>query len=218
MTHLSRAEYTPKKDRNRLFKNTLADPSNGVRDHAILRLLYGMPVRPIELIRFSTCDFVDQQGVVNPNEKLVIKKEISFSGLERPMPLLDPVLINGLQAWVNCRLENEWGVTQTGYIDLDTPFFMVNKNNGFTIHKTIQDGKERFSTESINRIIRKRFALNGIEGNVENGLRTWTLDRHHEGRDARAIWQLRGDLRFDTVQNAIRNDPIRLGALVEKVF
>ncbi|VAW58815.1 hypothetical protein MNBD_GAMMA08-1112, partial [hydrothermal vent metagenome] len=199
-------------------KNTISDPANGIRDHAILRLLFGLPVRSIEMIRLMTSDVCNQAGTINPNEKLTIRKEISFSGIERPMPLLNSQLIKALQLLIDWRIENGWGVTPTGYIDLDTPLFLVNKTKGFATNNIIKDGKQKVSAQSINRVIKKRFELNGIEGNIESGLRTWTLNRHHEGRDARAIWMLRGDLRFDTVQNIIRNDHIRLGALVENVY
>lgn len=80
-----------------MFENTLKDPKNGVRDHAILRLIYGSPVRPFELKRVVGRDLVNDEGRVLPKRDRVIRKEISFNGRERPMPILDSVLIEALQ-------------------------------------------------------------------------------------------------------------------------
>lgn len=216
---MSRAEYTLEEDRNRLFKNTLADPKDGVRDHCILRLLYGLPLRPVELIRLETLDFVNSDGVVFSNADGVLRKEISFNGLERPFPILDKVLISSLQAWVDWRIENQWGVTRTGFIDLNTPFFMTKKNVGFKVHTSYKDdNRPKHNAESMNRIIRGRMNDNCISGSVESGLRTWTIDRHRESRSTAAIWALRGDKSLNTVKEVIAGDPIRLGALVEKVY
>ena len=61
---MARPEYQPEDDRDRLIRNTLIDPEKGIRDHAILRLPYGLPMRPIELIRLKTSDLSDDAGKV----------------------------------------------------------------------------------------------------------------------------------------------------------
>jgi site-specific recombinase XerD len=130
---MPRPEYIEEKKRKRLFENTLADPQNGIRDHALLRMMFGSFIRSIELIRLKTGLLVTEAGVVQPNEDLVIPPEISFNGRERPMPLSNPVLIDSIQRWINYRVEKKWGVTSSGFIDLDTPLFMSKRNIAFGI-------------------------------------------------------------------------------------
>ncbi len=215
---MARPEYHPEVDRNRLFANTLKDPKNGIRDHAILRLIYGSPVRSIELIKLVTRDLVDDQGQIKPKRDRIIRSEVSFNGKERPMPILDDVLIDALKKWVDYRIENGWGVTLTGFIDLDAPLFLRNKADGFTVSTTRTGGVVRQNADSINRVIRKRMKDNWLSGTVESALRTWTLDRHRAGGSIRIIWMYRGDNDIASVKRVIGKDPVRLGALVEKVY
>ena len=70
---MARPEYHKLEDRNRLFRNTLKDESDGVRDHAILRLIYGLPLRPVELIRLRTHDVATDQGKVLPKRDRVMR-------------------------------------------------------------------------------------------------------------------------------------------------
>jgi site-specific recombinase XerC len=215
---MARPEYIDKKKRDRLFSNTLASPNNGVRDHALLRLLFGSFIKPIELIRINTNFFVNGKGIVLPNENLLMPSEISFNGKDRPMPILNPILIDALQKWVNFRIENTWGITSTGYIDLSTPMFMSKRNIGFSISTSRQGEVTKHNSDSLNRHIRKRMKMNGITGSIDSASRTLTLELHRSGKSTKAIWRLRGDAQLDTTMSIIQKDPVRLAALVENVY
>jgi len=215
---MARPEYHSLKDRVRLFKNTLSDPKDGVRDHAILRMLYGAPVRSVELCKFMGHDFVTDEGLVLGNPDCVVREAVAFNGKQRPMPLLDPILIEALQSWVDYRLAEGIGVTKRGFLDLHKPFFLKNTGEPFSVIETNSNGVKRQNSESINRVIRSRMKENKLTGSVDSALRTWTLDRHRECRDATAIWKLRGDADIESVKRIIRKYPVRLSALVEKVF
>jgi integrase len=215
---MARPEYHDIETRKRLFRNTVIDPDNGIRDHAILRFMYGAPVRPVELIRFKTHDLVNDNGILKSGDNGIIRAEVSFNGRERPLPINDPDLISALQKWIDFRLTHGWGLTKTGFIDLDQSFFLMSKNKGFTLSTSVIDDVKKHNSESINRVIRKRYALNGVTGSVESALRTWTLERHRECRALRYIWLLRGDNDIASVRRVIGKYPVRLGALVEKVY
>lgn len=215
---MARPEYHPEEDRERLFRNTLKDPKDGVRDHAILRLIYGLPVRPMELIRLKTIDLANDEARVLPRRDRVMRGEVAFNGRERPMPILDSVLIGALEQWLQFRITNGWGITSTGYLDLDAPFFLRSKHQGFRIRTTNTDDVIRHNADSINRIIRERMKNNGLSGSVDSALRTWTLDRHRGGAGLRLIWAYRGDNDIESVKRLVRRDPVRLGALVEKIY
>lgn len=215
---MARPEYHPKEDRERLFRNTLMDAKDGVRDHAILRLMYGYPIRPVELIRLKTHDLANDQGCVLPKRDRVMRAEIAFNGRERPMPILDAVLIEALEAWLRYRLEYGWGVTSTGFLDLEAPLFLKNKHEGFVVRTTNSDNVIRHNADSINRVIRQRMNDYGLTGSVDSTLRTWTLERHRSGADLRLIWAYRGDNDIESVKRVVRRDPVRLGALVEKIY
>lgn len=215
---MARPEYHTEEDRKRLFRNTLIDPKDGIRDHAILRLIYGYPIRPVEVIRLKTSDLATDQGCVLPKRDRVMRGEIAFNGRERPMPILDEILIKALEAWIQYRIDSRWGVTSTGYLDLEAPFFLRGKSKGFVVRTTSTDGVVRHNADSINSVIRQRMNNNGLTGSVDSALRTWTLDRHRSGADLRLIWAYRGDNDIESVKRVVRRDPVRLGALVEKIY
>jgi len=127
-------------------------------------------------------------------------------------------LIDALEAWIQFRTDNGWGVTSTGHIDLDTPFFMSSKSKGFKVRTTNTGDVVRHNADSINRIIRQRMKDNGLTGSVDSAARTWTLERHRGGGDLRLIWAYRGDNDIESTKRIVRRDPVRLGALVEKIY
>lgn len=215
---MARPEYIEKSKRKQLFRNTLADPENGIRDHALLRFLFGSFIKSIELIRLKTGFIVNEKGLVEPNEDLAIPPELSFNGKQRPMPILNPILIDALQKWIDWRIENNWGVTNTGFIDIHSPLFMSKKNKPFSISTTRQGDVVKNNCESLNRILRRRMQLNGITGTIDSASRTLTLDMYRDGRSLLAIWKLRGDASLETAKAIVSKDPVRLGALVEQIY
>jgi len=215
---MARPEYHKPEDRERLFRNTISDPKDGIRDHGILRLLYGMPTRSIELIRFMSHDFVNDEGKVIVNPNCMVRAPVAFNGVERPFPMVEPILIEALQAWVDHRIENGIGVTKHGYIDLQKAFFLRNNGEPFSVIETNTDGVKRQNSDSMNRVIRARLQQNKLTGSVESALRTWTLDRHRACGSTDAIWKLRGDADIESVKRIVRKDPVRLSSLVERVF
>lgn len=174
-------------------------------------------MRPIELIRLKTSDLSDDAGKVFARRDRIMRGAVSFNGRERPMPVLDERLINALEQWMHFRIEKKWGVTNTGYLDLETPFLLMNKHQGFKVKTTRRHGVIRHNADSINRVIRQRMKINGLTGSVDSSLRTWTLDRHRNGRAIRLIWAYRGDNDIESVKRIVRGDPVRLGALVERI-
>lgn len=180
--------------------------------------MYDAPIRSLEIARLMTHDLVDDQGQIIKSACMELRKEVSFNGRSRPLPLTAPNLVPALQAWVDFRVENKWGTTQTGYIDLNTPFFLRKKTDGFNITTTYTDNNPRHNVESLNKVIRNRMKDNGLTGNIESALRTWTLDRHAEERCIKRIWLYRGDKSIETVKNIIKRNPMRLGALAEQVY
>jgi len=215
---MARPEYIDISSRNRLFENTLADPNNGIRDHALLRLMFGTFLRPIEIIRLKTAFFVDSNGRVFSNPDYVLTDDTSFNGKERPMPISNAVLIDALQRWVDFRIEKKWGVTSTGFIDLDTALFMSKRNTPFSISTTYNESSVKHNCESLNRVLRKRMKINGITGSIESAARTLTLDIHRNGGSTKALRELRGDASIETTKTIIEKDPVRLSALVENAF
>jgi len=165
-----------------------------------------------------THDLATDDGRLIEGPIFMLRKEISFNDKERPIPIANKTLIDALQWWLDCRLENGLGVTKTGYIDLSKPFFMKNETQGFKITTTHSNGVPRHNNDDFNRIVRERLKANNISGSVESALRTWTFDRHREERCIRRIWLYRGDAELATVKSVIAKDPVRLGAIAENVF
>lgn len=210
-----RAEYIDPKTRSRLLKNTLHSPL----EHAILSFWFALPVRQVELPRFMTFDFVSQNGVVKRNEDCFVRTEISFSAASRPMPIVDTKLIKSFQRYIDYRLENKIGVTKTGYIDLDAPFFLNEKGGHFRTENTkLTSGRERIFNHKINRLIQAILERNNVLVSLDSALRTWTIDRRQAGTCIKEIFKLRGDKDIKTVKQILQEDPVMLGKIVERVL
>lgn len=212
------SEYHTPEQRGRLFKYTLLDLKSGVRDHAMLRLMYGIPIRPIELCRLLTSDLATTEGLVLPDRHRVIRHVIAFNGKERPLPVLDGTLIIALQEWLEWRKLNGWGVDDTGELDMAAPFFLQSENVGFSVLTTRSGGVKRNNADSVNRIVRKRLHNAGLLGSVESTLKTWTIERHSNGSDHRLISEYRGDNDQQSVKRIVRGYTVRHGSLVECVY
>lgn len=203
---MARAEFVPPEEQKRLFENVLSG-SNGIRNHAILRLMYGYPLRAIETIRLKTHDLVTDEGQVKElPESNLLRAAVSYSGSVRPFPLSSETIIFALQQWVDFRFENSWGV-RGDFIDLESPLFLKNKTEGFS-EKT---------PEGFSRLIKDLHRLNGIEGNIETPLRTWTLIQHERCVGLKNIWALRGDKSIDTVRRVTKGHPVKYSKLVENI-
>lgn len=210
-----RAEYMPEDTWKRLLKNTYPNPL----EHAVISFWLALPVRQVELPRFMSFEFVTQQGIVERNEDFEVRPEISFSGASRPMPIVDAKLIKSFQRYINYRLENKIGVTKTGYIDLDEPFFLNAKGDNFRTENTkLTSGRERIFNQKINRLIQAVLERNNVQVGLDSALRTWTIDRRHAGTCIKEIFKLRGDKDIKTVKKILREDPVVLGQIVERVL
>ena len=169
--------------------------------------MYGYPLRAIETIRLKTHDLVTDEGKVKKlPETNQLRAAVSYSKCARPFPLSSDAIICALQKWVDFRLANGWGV-QGEFIDTEAPFFLKNKTDGFS-EKT---------PEGFSRLIKDLHRLNGIEGNIETPLRTWTLLQHERCVSLKSIWALRGDKSIDTVRRATKGHPVKYSKLVENI-
>ncbi len=213
-----RACFIEPRNRDRLFKNTLNTEDSGIRDHSILRLIFGSPMRLIELARIDTREFCDREGKLLDLSLFAIKKEVSFNAVERPFPITDKQILKALQDWVYWRIENGWGVTPTGHLDMETKFFLQSEKEPFKVYTKNDRGKLRSSCETLNRLIRDLFDKNGIDGNTESPMRTWTILKRNRGCDIRALWKLRGDNNISSVKRAVEKEPIKLAMMVENAF
>lgn len=213
-----RAYLVEPKERDRLLKNTLNTGDDRVRNHAILRLLFGSPMRLIELARLNTNEVCDREGKLLDLSHFRIKKEVSFNGKERYFPIVDKAILKAVQKWIDWRIANKWGVTSTGYIDLSTKLFLRSKGEEFKVYTKLDKGTPRTSCETLNRLVRGLFDKNGIEGNIESPLRTWTILMRRRGADIKGLWALRGDNNIDAVKRTVEKDPIRLSMMVENAF
>lgn len=197
----------PAREQKRLFENVLIQ-QNGIRNHAILRLMYGYPLRAIEAIKLKTFDLVSDEGVVKElSETNTLRASVSFSNTERPFPLSCKKIIEAVQRWIDYRIENGIGA-KGGFLIMDTPLFLKNNSEGFSDKKT----------EGFTRMIREVHDRNGINGNIETPLRTWTLIQHEKGVALKVLWVLRGDKSIATVRNLVKAHPVKYSKLVESII
>jgi hypothetical protein len=67
-----------------------------------------------------------------------MRSEIAFNGRERPVPLLDQVLIKALEKWIRYRIEKGWGVTSAGYLTLSTFMILISMPLKIPLMKSLE--------------------------------------------------------------------------------
>lgn len=81
------------KQRDRLFTNTIKTGDNRERNHAILRVIFGSPMRLLELARVETYEWCDREGKLLDLSNFTIQKEVSFNDRERYFPIVDKAIL-----------------------------------------------------------------------------------------------------------------------------
>ena len=208
----------PPKERDRLLANVLADKGYGARNHALLTQMYGTGIRLVEAAKILTKDLVGRDGQVKKrDDDDLLSADITFNGIPRPYPIQDETVIDAMQKWVDWRLANGWGVIN-GALDMEAEFYLKNATDGFKLKRRIVDKQVMHSAEGMRKLVNQLHKINGIDGNVETPLKTWTLNLYEKHHSINGIWILRGDKSIETVRRLCKNHPQKLAKMVEKII
>lgn len=182
------------------------------RDVALLSVAYGTGMMPIELARLAVGDFLRDDGSVRVESQ--IREEIAFNGQARALYWTSKGVVSAVTSYLAARERAGFGV------DRESPLFLTYDGHpfAFTPRKT-KAGKDSSSCESLTGIIRKLHSQSGIEGgSALSARRTFGVRLHRKGYDLRHIQVLLGVQSMTAVKRMVEGDPVRLGAIVSKVF
>lgn len=182
------------------------------RDVALLWVLYGTGMMPIEVAKLAVADYLATDGTVR--EESEIRADIAFNGIARPLYWSNKGVISAIGAYLESR-------TKAGYgIELESPLFLAVNGQPFTFTKrTTKAGASSYSCESLTQIIRRLHTQAGIEGGSSlSARRTFGVRLHRKGYDLRHIQTLLGAQSITAVKRMVESDPVRLGAIVSRAI
>lgn len=181
------------------------------RDVALLWVLYGTGMMPIEAARLTVGDYLGADGAVR--EESGIRAEVAFNDIPRPLYWSNKGVIGAINAYLAARLRD-------GYAsDLESPLFLTASGQPFTFTRRVTAaGAESYSCESLTQIIRRLHTQAGIEGgSALSARRTFGVRLHRKGYDLRHIQTLLGLQSLTATKRLVDADPVRLGSIVSRV-
>lgn len=181
------------------------------RDVALLWVLYGTGMMPIEVAKLAVADYLATDGTVR--EESEIRADIAFNGLARPLYWSNKSVNAALSAYIAARAAH-------GDVDPASPLFLTVDRKPFTFTKRkTKAGADSYSCESLTQIIRRLHTQAGIEGgSALSARRTFGVRLHRKGYDLRHIQTLLGAQSMTAVKRMVESDPVRLGAIVSRAI
>lgn len=191
------------------------------RDVALLWVAYGTGMMPIELAKLTVGDYLAADGSVRDESE--IRAEIAFNSLARPLYWSNKGVVAALDSYLAARLRFGYGLSDPGQyrgLDPTSPLFLAVDGKPFTFtRRKTPSGKDSFSCESLNEIIRRLHTQAGIEnGSALSARRTLGVRLHRKGYDLRHIQVILGVQSLTAVKKMVEADPVRLGAIVSRVI
>lgn len=191
-----------------------------LRDVALLWVLYGTGMMPIELAKLTVGDYLAADGSVR--EESEIRAGIAFNDKSRPLYWSNKSVVTAVDAYLAERVRHGYGAGESEqYRGLDpaSPMFLAVDGKPFTFTKrTTKAGQESYSCESLTQIIRRLHAQAGIEaGSALSARRTFAVRLYRKAYDLRHIQVLLGIQSLTAVKRLVEADPVRLGAIVSRV-
>lgn len=191
------------------------------RDVALLWVAYGTGMMPIELAKLTVSDYLAESGEVRVDSE--IRAEIAFNGIARPLYWSNKSVVAALDAYLAARVRFGYGLGEPdqfrGLAPASTIFRAVD-GKPFTLTRRVTPaGNESFSCESLTQIIRRLHTQAGIEaGSALSARRTMAIRLHRKLYDIRHIQTILGVQSLTAVKRMVEADPVRLGAIVSRVF
>ncbi len=191
------------------------------RDVALLWVAYGTGMMPIELARLTIGEYLAEDGSVRVESE--IPEDVAFNNIARPLFWSNKRVVAALDAYLVARLRFGYGLGEEGkYRGLapDSPIFLAVDGKPFTFTRRVTPaGKESYSCESLTQIIRRLHTQAGVEGgSALSARRTFAVRLNRNCYDLRHIQVLIGVQSLTAVKRMVEADPVRLGAIVSKVY
>lgn len=173
------------------------------------------------MVLLTVGDYLLESGDVRVDSE--IRSEIAFNGLARPLYWTNKGVVAALDEYLAARVRFGYGMGEDGqYRGLapDSTIFRAVDGKPFTLTRRVTPaGSESFSCESLTQIIRRLHTQAGVEsGSSLSARRTLAVRLHRKGYDLRHIQAILGVQSLTAVKRMVEADPVRLGAIVSRVF
>lgn len=216
------AVVVEKSDIKHLIKVTEACSLLPERDLALLGILFGTPMKVIEIAQVTVSDVLDAKG--DYLKESAIRAEIAFNGFSRPLYWSSPQLRKLLDAYFNQRVRLNHGLTNNAaayrHLDPNSPVFLNKHGKPFPLlGRKGKSGKMGYTCTSLSRIYSTLFAKAGVDGaTAESGRRTFAVTLRRQGYDIPSIHTLLGNQDLKTTRRLLDSDPVDMGSIAAKAF
>ena len=217
---MSKPAVVEPKDLEHACKVARVTGSQGVRNVALLYILFGTGMYPSEISALRVADVVTSKGDLK--RKTLVRAEISYNGYERVLYWSNAKVKQALEDYLNWRVEHSAGLGTAGrFRGLDPhSFLFINgrTGEGFTSTKYVKDGVERESAMVLSALYRQLLKQAGVEGCARSGRRSLAVYLARQGKDAAVVREILGLQSLSAAKVLMAGDPVRMAEIVAKVF
>ncbi len=173
------------------IKKLRARSSHPERDMAMVAVLLGTGIGPLEVARLEIRDYLNLNGSVR--EKSVLRAEVAKNRTERPLFFTSAFVRSVIDAYLATRADPMgMGVAYRGLNESDR-LFLTGSGKAFQIEVMKQGRGQRFLCRQIHDDYRKIFQRIGLPGLTATGVRRMVICRLSErGADLDEIGELLG--------------------------
>lgn len=217
---MARPPVVELKDINHAVSVAKASGSQGVRNAALLYVLFATGLTPGEIGRLVVHDYCAADGKVR--RKCIVRAEISYNGYARALYWANTKLTAAIDEYLAWRLENTVGLgTPDRYRGLSpmSPLFVNGRTGGaFTATAYTKDGVQRESAMVLSALFKKLLKQAGVEGSALSGRRTFAVLLARQGKDPAVVREMLGLRNISDAKSIMTGDPVRMAEIVAKVF
>lgn len=217
---LAKPPVVEPKDIEHAVKVARVTGTHGIRNAALLYVLFGTGLTAGEIGRLTTHDYCDSKG--STRRKCIVRAEISYNGYERALFWSNKKIVDAIDAYLAWRVDNSVGLGTPGrYRDLDPHsalFHNGRSGGGFTATKYIKGGVERESAMVLTALFKNLLKQAGVEGSALSGRRTLAVLLARQGKDPALVREMLGLRNISQAREMMRTDPVRMADIVAKAF
>ena len=208
------------KDIDIAAKIARVEGSQGIRNAALIYVLFGTAMTPGEISKLTVDDYLRANGTVRKQH--LVRAEISYNGYERPLRWSNPKVVAAIDDYLEWRIKNKVGLgTEGRYRSLD-PHSALFQNGrtpgGFKATSYVKDGVQRESAMVLSALFKKLLKQAGVNGSALSGRRTFAVLLARQGKDPALVRELMGLRNISEAREAMRHDPVRMADIMAKVF
>lgn len=219
---MAKAPYIEEGRLRHLLKVAAIVGESPIRNVALLTTVYGTGMMLTEIARLPVRAYLNGEGSIRV--KSCVDARIAYNGKKRHIYWSNAKATNWIDGYLAYRAVHRQGTTSmaTAYrgLDPDSPLFLTGHGAPYKlIERRIGRGTPSYSCDSLSQHFRKLHLQAGIEGaSVMSGRRTFAVRLADHSYDLRHINELLGHEMLTATKRLIDSNPMRLRAIVARVF